>query len=61
VEALRAAFKAMLADPQFKAEAEKMKLYIDASTPAEVTDAVAKVYETPKEVFAELNALLTPK
>jgi tripartite-type tricarboxylate transporter receptor subunit TctC len=61
VEALRAAFKAMLADPEFKAEAEKTKLYIDPSTPAEVTDAVAKVYETPKEVFAELNALLTPK
>jgi hypothetical protein len=61
VEALRGAFKAMLADPQFKAEAEKTKLYIDPSTPEEVTDAVAKVYETPKEVFAELNALLTPK
>ena len=61
VEALRGAFKAMLADPQFKAEAEKMQLYIDPSTPEEVTDAVAKVYDTPKEVFAELNALLTPK
>jgi tripartite-type tricarboxylate transporter receptor subunit TctC len=61
VEALRGAFKAMLADAQFKAEAEKMQLYIDPSTPDEVSDAVAKVYETPKEVFAELNALLTPK
>ena len=61
VEALRAAFKSMLADPQFKAEAEKMQLYIDPNTPAEVAEAVAKVYETPKDVFAELNALLTPK
>lgn len=61
VEALRGAFKAMLADAQFKAEAAKMQLYIDPSTPEEVSDAVAKVYETPKEVFAELNALLTPK
>ena len=61
VQALRAAFKKMLADPEFKAEAEKMKLYIEPSTPEEVADAVAKVYETPKEVFAELNALLTPK
>jgi tripartite-type tricarboxylate transporter receptor subunit TctC len=61
VEALRGAFKAMLADAQFKAEAEKMQLFIDPSPPAEVADAVAKVYDTPKEVFAELNALLTPK
>jgi tripartite-type tricarboxylate transporter receptor subunit TctC len=61
VEALRAAFRNMLADPEFKAEAEKMKLYIEPSTPEEVADAVAKVYETPKEISAELNALLTPK
>ena len=61
VAALRAAFKSMLADPQFKEEAEKMKLYIDPSTPEEVAEAVAKVYETPKEIFSELNALLTPK
>jgi tripartite-type tricarboxylate transporter receptor subunit TctC len=61
VAALRTAFKSMLADPEFKAEAAKMNLYIDPSTPEEVTDAVAKVYETPKEIFTELNALLTPK
>jgi tripartite-type tricarboxylate transporter receptor subunit TctC len=61
VEALRTAFKTMLADPQFKAEADKMQLYIEPSDPKEVADAVAKVYETPKEIFDELNALLTPK
>ena len=61
VEALRAAFRKMLADPEFKAEAEKTKLYIEPSMPEEIADAVAKVYETPKEIFTELNALLTPK
>lgn len=61
IAALRTAFKNMLADPEFKAEAAKMNLYIDPSTPEEVSEAVSKVYETPKEVFAELNALLTPK
>ncbi len=61
VAALRAAFKGMLSDPEFKAEAEKMKLHIEPSTPEQVAEAVARVYETPKEVFAELNALLTPK
>lgn len=61
VEALRAAFKKMLSDPQFQAEAGKMKLHIEPRDAAEVAEAVAKVYETPKEVFAELDALLTPK
>jgi tripartite-type tricarboxylate transporter receptor subunit TctC len=61
VEALRAAFRSMLADPQFQAEAGKMKLYINPREPAELSDAVAKVYETPDELFAELKALLTPK
>lgn len=60
-EALRGAFRSMLADAQFKAEAEKMKLYINPREPAELGDAVAKVYETPKELFDELKALLTPK
>jgi tripartite-type tricarboxylate transporter receptor subunit TctC len=61
VEALRAAFKKMLADAQFQAEAGKMKLFINPRDPGDVADAVSKVYETPKELFDELKALLTPK
>jgi tripartite-type tricarboxylate transporter receptor subunit TctC len=61
VAALREAFKKMLADPQFIAETEKIKLYVNPREPEEIAAVVAKVYETPKEVFAELNALLTPK
>jgi hypothetical protein len=61
VNALRDAFKKMLADPQFIAEAQKMKLYLNPAGPAEIEEVVAKLYETPKELFAELDALLTPK
>ncbi|HWD23697.1 MAG TPA: hypothetical protein VG591_11275 [Burkholderiales bacterium] len=61
VAALREAFKKMLADPQFIAETEKIKLYVNPREPDEIAAVVAKVFETPKEVFAELNALLTPK
>jgi tripartite-type tricarboxylate transporter receptor subunit TctC len=61
VEALREAFRKMLADPQFIAETQKTKLYVNPVGPAEIADAVAKVYATPKDVLAELDALLTPK
>ena len=61
VDALRDAFKKMLADPQFIAEARKMTLYLNPAGPAEIAEVVAKLYETPKELFAELDALLTPK
>ncbi len=61
VEALRAAFKKMLADPQFIAETEKIQLYVNPSSPAEIEEAVTKVYQTPKEILSELDALLTPK
>ena len=61
VAALRAAFQKMVADPQFLAEANKMKLYINPSAPAELEKVVAKVYETPKPLLAELEVLMTPK
>ncbi len=59
--ALREAFQKMLADPQFKAEAEKMNLFVNPRGPEEVAAVVAKVYETPKEVMAELDQILQPK
>jgi tripartite-type tricarboxylate transporter receptor subunit TctC len=61
VEALREAFRKMLADPQFIAEAEKIKLYVNPTGAAEIADAVAKVYQTPKDLLAELDALLRPR
>lgn len=61
VEALREAFKKMLADPQFIAEAQKMKLYVNPTGSAEIEDVVSKVYQTPKEILSELDTLLAPK
>jgi hypothetical protein len=61
VAALREAFRKMLADPQFLAETVKIKLYVNPREPEQIADVVAKVYETPKEIFAELKALLAPK
>jgi tripartite-type tricarboxylate transporter receptor subunit TctC len=61
VEALRVAFRHMLADPRFIAEAEKTKLYINPTGPAEIAGLVSTVYQTPKSLFTELDALLTPR
>ncbi len=59
--ALREGFTKMLVDPLFKAEAEKMGLFINPRTHAEVADVVQKLYETPKQVMAELDAIIAPK
>lgn len=59
--ALREAFQKMLVDPQFKAEAEKMGLFINSRTHTDVADVVNKLYETPKQVMAELDAIIAPR
>jgi tripartite-type tricarboxylate transporter receptor subunit TctC len=61
VEALRDAFKKMLVDPEFVAETQKIKLYVNPSGPEQIAKAVSEVYGTPKEILAELDALLAPK
>lgn len=61
VAALRTAFINMLADPQFKAEAQKMKLYINPSSPERIAEVVKNVYATPAELHDELEKLLLPK
>lgn len=61
VAALREAFQKMLTDPVFRAEAKKMNLFINPTGHADVAEAVSKVFETPKEVMAELDAILYKK
>jgi tripartite-type tricarboxylate transporter receptor subunit TctC len=61
VEALRDAFNKMLVDPEFVAETQKIKLYVNPSGPGQIAKAVSEVYGTPKEILAELDALLAPK
>lgn len=57
VAALRKAFTDMLADPDFKAEAEKLNLVVRTRTADEVEANVKAVYDTPKELASELEAI----
>ncbi|MFM9971184.1 MAG: Bug family tripartite tricarboxylate transporter substrate binding protein [Burkholderiales bacterium] len=59
--ALRDAFQKMLADPLFKAEADKMGLFINPRSHADLAEVVNKLYDTPKQVMAELEAIIAPK
>ena len=59
--ALREAFDKMLVDPAFKAEAVKMDLTINPRGPKDVAEVVDKLYETPKNVIGELEAIIAPK
>ena len=52
VEALRKAFADTMADPQLKAEAEKMKLDVEPVLGAELQALVAKVYASPPAIIA---------
>jgi tripartite-type tricarboxylate transporter receptor subunit TctC len=61
VAALREAFQKMLADPQFKAEAAKMDVTINPATHEAVAAVVRAVYETPKDVLAAVEAIVSPK
>ena len=59
--ALRDAFLKMLVDPQFKAEADKMGVFINPRSHTEVAEVVNKLYETPKQLMAELEAIIAPR
>jgi len=59
--ALRAAFEAMLKDPEFLADAKKLNLYINPLDHDQVAAVVEDVYKTPKEVVDGLDSILAQK
>jgi tripartite-type tricarboxylate transporter receptor subunit TctC len=61
VAALRAAFDATMADPDFRATAEKTKLEIDPVPGATLQEIVAKVFAAPKPVVARVAKILEGK
>jgi tripartite-type tricarboxylate transporter receptor subunit TctC len=61
VAALRAAFDATMKDPDYRAEAEKLKIDIDPLTGAELAALVAQVAQTPAETIARVRAALERK
>lgn len=54
LKALRSAFAATMKDKGFLAQAEKLKLYIDPATPAELAALTKQLYSTPKKVVERL-------
>jgi tripartite-type tricarboxylate transporter receptor subunit TctC len=58
VEAYRKAFDATMKDPEFLAEAAKIKLNIDPLSGAEVQKIVQEIYATPPEIVERAKAVL---
>jgi tripartite-type tricarboxylate transporter receptor subunit TctC len=57
VSALRAAFMATMADPEFLADAQKQKLEIDPISGEVMQEIIARVYKTPRDVVEKANAI----
>ena len=58
IAALRTAFAATLRDPEFLADAEKLRLDIKLVDSAEMTRFLTEVYKTPKDVVEEASTAL---
>ena len=57
VVALREAFDATMRDPEYRAEAEKMRLEVNPVSGAQVQDMVAEIYRTPRAVIQKMMKL----
>jgi tripartite-type tricarboxylate transporter receptor subunit TctC len=57
---LRKAFDETMVDPQFLADAEKMKISITPLSGAKVQSLIGKLYATPKEVIDRAKAVIKP-
>jgi tripartite-type tricarboxylate transporter receptor subunit TctC len=53
IATLRAAFDATMADPQFRAEAERLHIDIEPLPGGKVQEVVQKLYATPKEIVEQ--------
>jgi tripartite-type tricarboxylate transporter receptor subunit TctC len=58
VAILRQAFDAMVADPQFRSEAERARLLVTPMTGDEVARRIADLYATPADVITRAKAIL---
>ena len=58
VAILRRAFDAMVADPQFKSEAERLKLLVTPMTGDEVARRITALYATPPDVVARARTII---
>jgi tripartite-type tricarboxylate transporter receptor subunit TctC len=60
VTTLRTAFDATMRDPQFLADAEKMRIDISPLPGATVQELIQKLYATPKDVTERAKAAIRP-
>jgi tripartite-type tricarboxylate transporter receptor subunit TctC len=60
VATLRAAFDATMQDPQFLADAEKMRIDVSALPGAKVQELVRQLYATPKEIVEQAKKAIRP-
>jgi tripartite-type tricarboxylate transporter receptor subunit TctC len=60
-EALKKAFADTMADPEFKADAKRMRLDVDTVPADEVQTTVAKIYASPVELIAQTKKALQGK
>jgi tripartite-type tricarboxylate transporter receptor subunit TctC len=58
VAVLRAGFDAMVADPGFRAEAQRMKLLVTPMTGDEVARHIAELYATPSDIVARAKTIV---
>jgi tripartite-type tricarboxylate transporter receptor subunit TctC len=58
VAALRSAFDATMTDPDYLAEADKLKIDVDPLTGTELAALVAQISQTPSETVARVRAAL---
>ena len=56
--ALQTALRATAADPEFIAEAEKLKFIVTYTSPQEMADITVRMYATPKSIIESASALM---
>jgi tripartite-type tricarboxylate transporter receptor subunit TctC len=60
VEILRKAFDATMADPQFRADAEKVRVDIEPLPGAKVQEVIGNLYAAPKEIVERARKAIRP-
>ena len=60
LEILRDAFDATMADPQFLADADKLRIDVAPLSGAKVQDVVQKLYEAPKDIIEKARLAINP-
>jgi tripartite-type tricarboxylate transporter receptor subunit TctC len=60
LDILRAAFDKTVVDPQFLADAEKMRIDIEPLSGQKVQEVVAKLYKTPPEIVQQARKAIRP-